>query len=434
MALEALLSPRSRTLLLSLAFLASASAARAQTQPAQVSDSDRAAARELATQGLQLQQQGKFADALDRFDRAQALFSAPTHLLHIAECEAALGKLVEAAETYRMLVRTELKPGSPNAFVQAQQEGAAELAQVEPRIPSIRVIIRPRPVPGEKIYFDGDTQHPMSDALIGMQRPTDPGVHTVTLEAPGYAKADQKITLKEKETQDVAFNLGPAPAGGYYTPPPAPAQPAPQYAPPQQMYLPPPGPPPEREPARGGFMLGGSIGGLVPLGNAYQNTPLGNLAGAGAAVQINGGFRFAKRLYMGLTFEHGFLSAGSTLTASSPGGSPSIDSNYIGFDFAVISNPDGVGFFGKIGVGYRTLDGTVTNSDGTTTTSDLNGAEFTIGAGVHIKLGDWIRLIPGASVSIGQFSNSTSGYAFTPDTHEFFLLGVTALVDFSRKH
>ena len=52
----------------------------------------------------------------------------------LAECEAALGKLVESAETYRTLTRTPLPPGAPNAFVQAQAQGAAELTQVEPRI------------------------------------------------------------------------------------------------------------------------------------------------------------------------------------------------------------------------------------------------------------------------------------------------------------
>src|SRR3984957_12939295 len=124
------LSPRSPRRLLAalvplpvLAALAFSGVARAQ--PA--SDADRAAARELFVEGVKLQEAGSFADALDRFDRAQAVFSAPTHLLHIAECEAAVGKLVESAETYRTLTRTTLPPGAPNAFVQAQKPGTAKL-------------------------------------------------------------------------------------------------------------------------------------------------------------------------------------------------------------------------------------------------------------------------------------------------------------------
>ena len=37
-------------------------------------------------------------EALRRFEAAQSLFDAPTHLLHIAECQALTGKLVEAQE------------------------------------------------------------------------------------------------------------------------------------------------------------------------------------------------------------------------------------------------------------------------------------------------------------------------------------------------
>jgi hypothetical protein len=448
MRLELRLSPRALApLLASLALLAASSRAGAQT----VSDADRAAARELATQGLQLQQAGNFADALDRFDRAQAVFSAPTHLLHIAECEAALGKLVESAETYRTLVRTPLPAGAPAAFVQAQQEGAAELSQVEPRIPSVKIVIRPRVIPNSVIQIDGQA---MSSALVGVDRPTDPGPHTIVLVAPGYARAEQRIVLKEKETKEVAFNLGAAAPGGFYIPPPASTQTSPSYPPPQtyppqqsqqpQQYTPPasftvPGdvPPPEHEPARGGFMLGASLGGLVPVGNASQGSSLGNLASAGPAIQINGGFRFVRRLYMGLTYEHGFLSAGSGIGTTSDGSGATADSNYIGFDFAYISNPDGVGFFGKLGVGYRILDlsGTLTDVNGSPAQSEsLNGAEFWIGAGVHIALGKWVRLIPNASLNIGQFSSSSVGSISNTDTHEFILIGVTALVDFSRKH
>ena len=108
-----------------------------------------------------------------------------------------------------------------------------------------------------------------------MQRPTDPGPHTVLLLAPGYARAEQRIVLAEKETKDVAFNLGGAtgyaPSAGTTTPPPAATTPQPPPPPPPpygtqpygvqpypngaQPYAPPP-PPPEPTTARGGFMSG----------------------------------------------------------------------------------------------------------------------------------------------------------------------------------
>jgi hypothetical protein len=443
-----LISPSAHALRFVLALLlplALAPAEEAQT----VSDADRAAARELATQGLQLQQAGDFTGALDRFDRAQAVFSAPTHLLHIAQCEAALGKLVEAAETYRTLVRTPLPTSAPPAFVQAQQEGAAELSQVEPRIPAIRVIVRPAVTANMTIQIDGQ---PMSSALVGVQRPTDPGPHSVVLLAPGYARAEQRITLKEKEIKDVAFNLG-GTVGGYYAPPPAPTPSAqnPSSPPPMYTVAPPPDalPPPEHREARGGLMLGVAAGALVPGGTLYEGTSASTMAGGGAGLAIQGGFRFARVLYLGLTYEHGFLGAGSTLTGFPQNGSALAESNDLGANFAYISNPSGVGFYGEVGAGIRWLNLSVKDSTGANNTQTLQGGEFLVGAGVHINLADWVRLIPLASISAGPFSTSSCTGSFknvTPNecngdnsiqgtaTHFFFFLGVNAFVDFSRKH
>src|ERR1700735_2616047 len=83
---------------------------------AQVTESERAAARQLFHEGDELQRAGKFVEALDKFQRAQQVFSAPTNMLRIAECDAALGHLVQSAEAYRALVRTPLPSGSPAAF------------------------------------------------------------------------------------------------------------------------------------------------------------------------------------------------------------------------------------------------------------------------------------------------------------------------------
>src|SRR5579863_3165041 len=83
---------------------------------AQVTEAERAAARQLFKEGDELQRAGKFTEALDKFQRAQEVFSAPTNVLRIAECEAALGHLVVSAESYRALVRTPLPKGSPPAF------------------------------------------------------------------------------------------------------------------------------------------------------------------------------------------------------------------------------------------------------------------------------------------------------------------------------
>src|SRR5437879_7764852 len=102
-----------------LATLLSSTGARAQ-----MSDTEKkAAARAAYQEGVKFQDEGKAAEALARFESAEKLFDAPTHLLHIAECQALTGRLVESSETYETLARKTLPPGAPDAFVQAQQQG-----------------------------------------------------------------------------------------------------------------------------------------------------------------------------------------------------------------------------------------------------------------------------------------------------------------------
>src|SRR5260370_17582258 len=90
-----------------------AAAAWVSSADAQVNDAQRAAARDLFKQGDELQRASRFAEALDKFQRAQQVFGAPTNQLRIAKCEAALGRLVEPTEEFPSLSRRPLPPPPP---------------------------------------------------------------------------------------------------------------------------------------------------------------------------------------------------------------------------------------------------------------------------------------------------------------------------------
>src|SRR5580700_1131368 len=122
-------------------------AAPAYAQGPGVTDTDRLNAREQFTAGMKAQQEGHWAEALLAFQRAQALFPAPTNMLHIAECEAQMGRLVEAAETYRGLKLLQLPKDAPPPFFAAQAQGSAELQQIEARIPKMRIDVTPAGIP-----------------------------------------------------------------------------------------------------------------------------------------------------------------------------------------------------------------------------------------------------------------------------------------------
>jgi hypothetical protein len=179
---------------------------RAAFAQAPVTDEERQAARNLYFEGVELQNNGKYADALDRFTRAQRIFSAPTHVLHMAECQRALGKLVESAESYRAIIRADLGRNAPPAFVQAQQQAAAELPAVEAVIPTLRVDVTPQNVQNPYLTINGQA---VNSALIGVARPINPGTHAVAVNAAGYQKAEQTVTIAEKEKKAITLELKP---------------------------------------------------------------------------------------------------------------------------------------------------------------------------------------------------------------------------------
>ena len=171
-----------------------------------VSDADRRAARDLYQAGSEAQKAGKFAEALDAFQRSFSVFEAPTTALRVAQCQAALGHLVEAEEDYRALGSAKIPEGSPEAFTQAQQAARVEMAQVTPRIPSVKIVTTPLPsqAPGLTVTIDGQ---PMNVALVGASRPVNPGSHKIVASAPGFVPAEQMLTIQERETRDVALVL-----------------------------------------------------------------------------------------------------------------------------------------------------------------------------------------------------------------------------------
>src|SRR5215471_15936936 len=125
---------------------------------------DKATAREAATEGIRLYKSGKYADALDRLRRAQSLYDAPVHLLYIARAQDKLGQLVEASENYRLLDHYTLPAGAPAAWTSAVEDGRKELANLEPRIPKLRIVATPANLKDAAVEIDGAK---VSSAVLG---------------------------------------------------------------------------------------------------------------------------------------------------------------------------------------------------------------------------------------------------------------------------
>jgi len=184
-----------------------------------------AAARALGIQGVQLADDGKCAEAIPPLERAEALYHAPSILGRLGECQVAVGQLVLGTENLNRTVREQLPPNAPQAFRDAQARAQKVLDAALPRIARLVIKISPE-VPGVQVTI-GKVEVPT--ALLGAERPTDPGTHQITATAPGYLQAQSYVTLTEGGRQELTLSLVKDPnavAAPEVTPAPAPLAPS----------------------------------------------------------------------------------------------------------------------------------------------------------------------------------------------------------------
>lgn len=174
-----------------------------------MSESERkSSARAAYLEGMELQVQGNHAEALGRFQYAQKVFDAPTHLLHIAQCLAATGKLVEAQETYETLARRELPPDAPGPFRESVEGGKRELSELRPRIPTLRIEVKPAPSTLRNLAVSMNGK-PLPNEVLGIARPVNPGAYRLTATAWGIAPAPPAtVQLAERDATTVELKLG----------------------------------------------------------------------------------------------------------------------------------------------------------------------------------------------------------------------------------
>ena len=193
------------------------------------SATEKAAARALANEGEAALKKKDFATALEKFDKASRLIpDAITLTLGVARAQLGLGKLVEAKESFNVVIRTPLLPNAPPAYKAAKVEAGAEVAGLDARIGSVVIVIVGPPSPS--VTIDGE---PVSALLLGERRPTNPGEHLVRATAPGYRPAEAKVVVKEGSKSDLRLSLdkdAPKPTAPVVSdvPPPSPPPPPPE--------------------------------------------------------------------------------------------------------------------------------------------------------------------------------------------------------------
>jgi hypothetical protein len=249
------------------------------------SAADIALARSLAAEGIQLADQGNCPAAIDKLQRADALYHAPTILGRLGECQVATGKVVVGSENLQRVVREPLPAKPPKAFVDAQARAQKVLDSAQTKVAKLRIHVDMPAGVTAVVKLDGEN---LSLAALDVDRPADPGAHHVEASAAGYRAAAADTTLREGATGAVTLKLeaDPNAAAAAGAPAPAPGAPAPA---PGQAGAVGAAPPPGAE-AKGSsntlsyVLLGvggaglvvGSIFGVVALG---KKTSLDNACG-----------------------------------------------------------------------------------------------------------------------------------------------------------
>jgi hypothetical protein len=244
-----------------------------------------------------------------------------------------------------------------------------------------------------------------------------------------------------------------------------PAPPPPAYSsPPPPPTAPTPGPPPpayvERpKPPTTGLLAGLRLGPDFVTGGLNNGSfSMKDAFGTGFALGVQGGLRFARRLYIGAIYEHTFYAQGNGVgnIANYYGANPSdygsgatntpnitTFGNLVALDGAYISNPEGVGVTIDIALAYRSAG--FSASDGSISAT-FSGEEAILGLGVWIRAAQSIVIIPRMDAGIGSFGNqsiecnpactqNTGSSVAASQTHVIFFLGVGGFfnLDFGAK-
>lgn len=149
------------------------------------------AAESLFNEGRTLLDEGKLAEACQRFERSQQLDPAVGTLLNLGDCYERRHALANAWVTYRQAAAL-ATTRQDEARAQVARD---EAARIEPRLAHVELTIE-APAPNELVTRDGAVVDP---AVYGVSVPVDPGAHVFEASAPGRLAWSQRVTFVEGE-------------------------------------------------------------------------------------------------------------------------------------------------------------------------------------------------------------------------------------------
>lgn len=219
---------------LALALALSCSLLGAPAHAEEPNPADVAVAREHFKAGAKLAEEGKWAEAVVRYEQSLAIKRAPITLYSLGIANKELGRYVVAIESLRAFLAEPLV----EATKPYEKPARDAIAELEPKLSFLTV--RVPETPGLVVTI-GDVELPA--ASLGQRRPLDPGRHLVRARAPGYVEVSREVVAVSGEASELDLSLEAVPevAPPPLVPPPLPP-PAPVAPPPAPIDPPPAGP------------------------------------------------------------------------------------------------------------------------------------------------------------------------------------------------
>ena len=211
------MSSRTRGAVLCLALATAATltggVAHAQSAPSSTPAPDELkAARELFQEAYKDEQEKRYAQALEKFQRVAAVKESASVRYRIGSVLESLGRLREARDSFRALSASKPNLTTPEKDI---ADNAAERAHLlDKKIPRLVLRLQPNPPADARVSIDG-APVPATTAPRAIE--LDPGEHHILANSPTSKLSESKVTLTEGGEVEVMVALEP---NGPATPPP----------------------------------------------------------------------------------------------------------------------------------------------------------------------------------------------------------------------
>lgn len=166
------------------------------------SPAERETARRFMDEGKARLKADEIGRAIEAFQKAHDIMHVPTTGMALARAHLAAGHLVEARDLALEVGRMPRGPGDPAVFDAARKQARELEAQLEPRMPTVRIKIKGGPA--SRVAVD-DVEIPAS--AIGAPIAVNPGKRVLSARNAAGGEAKETLEVAERDAKEIELVL-----------------------------------------------------------------------------------------------------------------------------------------------------------------------------------------------------------------------------------